>query len=220
MDRVRLDCETYRIIPSKYPPISLFEFCLDPQDLEAAYELEALTNDRLQDEAGILSLVPEEDRIAGPGTSVIMASFTHAAMQSRFTDGSYGIYYAGLDRQTAIEETRHWQAKQILDSSEPPFVRVMRVYVACVDPHAGAIVDLRADQSAHNPDSYQYPQALGRELREQSEYGVLYQSIRNPGGECLAAFKATLMKPAIQSVHLQYHWNGKEIFHIDEVKDA
>lgn len=31
--------DSYRLIPSHYPPIALFENLLDPQDLEAAYAL-------------------------------------------------------------------------------------------------------------------------------------------------------------------------------------
>ena len=67
----------WRIIPSRFPPIELFERAVDPADLEAIYELESLTNDHLREEAGELQLVPSPDRIAGRGTSYIMAAFTH-----------------------------------------------------------------------------------------------------------------------------------------------
>ena len=77
----------YRIIPSRFPPISLFEAVADPADLEAVYAIEAMTNDRLRDEAGELSLVPPEDRVSGPGSSPIMAAFTHLnPVGDRFTD--------------------------------------------------------------------------------------------------------------------------------------
>ena len=57
MDKVDVNSDSYRLIPSHFPPISLFENLLDPEDLETAYELEGLTNDRLQDEAGNIFLV-------------------------------------------------------------------------------------------------------------------------------------------------------------------
>ena len=66
----------YRIIPSRFPPVGLFDKVADPADLEAVFLVEAMTNDRLRDEAGDLSLVPPEDRVAGPGTTPIMAAFT------------------------------------------------------------------------------------------------------------------------------------------------
>src|SRR3546814_12948939 len=42
----------YRIVASRFPPISLFEDVADPADLEAVYAIEAMTNDRLRDEVG------------------------------------------------------------------------------------------------------------------------------------------------------------------------
>lgn len=38
----------YRIINSAFPPISVFEDTLDPADLDIAFALESLTNDRLR----------------------------------------------------------------------------------------------------------------------------------------------------------------------------
>jgi hypothetical protein len=101
LDRVRLHDKTYRIVPSKYPAVSFFESCAHPQDLESLYLLEGLTNSRLRQEAGILSRVAEEDRISGPGSTAIMASFTHEGMASRFADGSYGVYCAAIKGQVS-----------------------------------------------------------------------------------------------------------------------
>jgi hypothetical protein len=49
----------------------------DPDDLDAIFAVESLTNPRLRDDVGNLRLVPLEDRISGPGSSIIMAAFTH-----------------------------------------------------------------------------------------------------------------------------------------------
>jgi hypothetical protein len=67
----------WRIIPSRFPPINLFERVADPADLEAIIALESLTNDRLREEVGALQLVPQQDRISGRGPGYIMAAFTH-----------------------------------------------------------------------------------------------------------------------------------------------
>ena len=79
----------YRIIPSKYPPISLFEECVEADLLDELYAIESLTNERILEEVGTLSLVRPEDRITGAGSSPVMAAFTHAT-EGRFSDGSYG----------------------------------------------------------------------------------------------------------------------------------
>src|SRR3546814_4091279 len=79
-----------------------------------------MTNDRLRDEAGDLSLVPPEDRVAGPGTTPIMAAFTHLNTEgSRFTDGSFGVFYAGLTIETAIAETKHHRINFLAATDEP-----------------------------------------------------------------------------------------------------
>jgi hypothetical protein len=98
---------SWRIIPSRFPPIQLFERVTDPADLEAILAVESLTNPRLRDEVGEINLVPQEDRVSGPGASIIMAAFTHLNPQgSRFSDGTYGVFYAARDMDTAIAETR------------------------------------------------------------------------------------------------------------------
>src|SRR5690349_11222276 len=90
-DRIQI-----RIIPSVYPSINFFEDLVDASEMETLWEIESLTNERIRQEVGDLFLVPPEDRVSGPGSSVVMAAFTHIGKPSRFTDGSYGVYYASL----------------------------------------------------------------------------------------------------------------------------
>src|SRR6266487_2027679 len=90
----------FRLIPSVYPPINFFEDLVDPSEMETLWQIETLTNERLRQEVGDIFLVPTEDRVSGPGSSVVMAAFTHLSKPTRFSDGSYGIYYAGFSQET------------------------------------------------------------------------------------------------------------------------
>ncbi len=97
----------FRIVPSRFPPLGLFEAVTDPRDLEAVYQIEAMTNERLREEIGDISLVAPEERVSGPGTTPIMAAFTHLNPEGdRFTNGDYGVFYASLTVETAVAETR------------------------------------------------------------------------------------------------------------------
>ena len=79
---------TYRLVPSRFPPIDLFERVAAPEDLEVVFAVESLTNPRLRQEAGEIALVPRDERVSGPGTSPIMAAFTHLnPYVSRFSAG-------------------------------------------------------------------------------------------------------------------------------------
>lgn len=102
----------YRIVPSRFPPVGLFDRVADPADLEAVFQVEGLTNDRLREEVGELQLVLPQDRISGPGATPIMAAFTHLnPLGSRFSDGSFGIYYASKALDTAVHETVYHHEK-------------------------------------------------------------------------------------------------------------
>lgn len=198
----------HRMIPSKFPPIVLFEHLLDPNELDIAYELESLTNSRLRDEAGDISLVPREDRLVGPGSSPIMAAFTHIGFSSRFTDGQFGVYYAGLAIETAIRETVYHRERFLSSTQEPACQVVMRQYISQVQQ---PLLDIRHDTRLHDPDNYALPQQFARQQRQRQHWGLYYSSIRHPGGECIAVFRPIALSPVLQGSHFAYCWDGKSI---------
>lgn len=104
--------KTHRIIRSRFPPVDLFEDIADPADWDAILSAEAKTNPRVAESVGMLDLVPEHRRVAGEGASWAMAPFTHTSTDrpSRFTDGSFGVYYAGDRIEVALFETMHHHA--------------------------------------------------------------------------------------------------------------
>ncbi len=208
----------FRIIPSRFPPISLFETVADPEDLDAVYLIEAMTNDRLRDETGELSLVPQDDRVSGPGTSPIMAAFTHLnPMGDRFTDGSYGVFYASHSVETAVAETRHSRAKFMIATSEPAQELDMRVYAVDLAAELHDIRGLRdRNPTWYHPTSYADSQALAADLRAAGSNGIVYQSVRDDGGECAAVFRPRLLANCRQERHLCYVWDGNAITAIYE----
>ncbi len=209
----------YRVIPSRFPAVGLFERVARPEDFDALYALEAMTNDRLRDEVGEISLVPPEERLFGPGSTCIMAAFTHLNPQgSRFSDGSYGVFYCARKRDTAIAETRYHSALFMQATREPPMRLQMRLYTVQA---RGEAVDLReasrSDPRIVDPDDYSHTQAIGRSLRAAGALGIVYPSVRHPGGECLAALRTCIVKNCLHAAYLEYHWNGEGIEAVFEV---
>lgn len=205
----------WRVIASKYPPIDLFErVSTDPKVWEALIALEELTNPRVRDEIGNIALVAKEDRISGPGASYVMASFTHVnPLGSRFSDGSYGVYYAASDMLTAVAETLHHFEEFCRDASDPKRAEDMRVLLGSVDCEFYTVSDLPSDRAAAvlDPKSYAASRVLAAELREGGACGIHYSSVRMAGGECIAAFKPKAVSPPKQERHLRYHWNGSRV---------
>ena len=203
---------SYRIIPSRFPPVSLFDRVADPADLEAVYLVQNLTNPRIRQEVGDLSLVPQEDRICGPGTTPIMAAFTHLNPDgSRFSDGSYGVFYAANDLDTAIAETRYHRERFMAATDQPAMELDMRVYLTDVE---GDLHDIRSHEEladVYDPDDYSAGRALGRALKELNSWGIVYDSVRWRDGECVGIFRPAVLSNCRQGAHLAYRWNGEKI---------
>ena len=49
---------SHRIIATRHPPVGVFDGIADPSDLDALFALEGMTNPRLRQELGEISLVP------------------------------------------------------------------------------------------------------------------------------------------------------------------
>ncbi|MES9993731.1 MAG: RES family NAD+ phosphorylase [Candidatus Thiodiazotropha sp.] len=206
---------SWRLVSSRFPPVSLFDRVTDTEDLETIMEIEGLTNDRLREEVGDLFLVPEEDRITGPGTTPIMAAFTHLNPEgSRFSDGSYAIYYAANTIDTAIIETVFHRERFLKATNEPPIEIDMRSYASDIDNPFHDIRGQREErEDIYNPhtDMYGAAQAFANKLREEGSNGIVYDSVRDPDGECIAAFKPRILAPVYQGSHYCYVWDGNSI---------
>jgi hypothetical protein len=251
----------YRVVPTRFPAVNLFDRVASPDDFDALYALEAMTNDRLRTEVGELDLVPRDERRFGPGWGPIMAAFTHLnPLGSRFSDGTYGVFYCAASRATAIAETRYHSALFLAATQQQPLRQQMRLYTVLaegdvVDLRGGVNGDARADvrgdmggsvsggtrgapepatgttSGTHtadlrtapdtasafdapavlSPTDYSAGQALGRAARAAGAPGIVYPSVRDASGECLAAFRTTLLRDCHHAAYLEYNWNGHEI---------
>jgi hypothetical protein len=210
----------FRVIPSRYPTIHLFERVADPEDWEALYWIESLTNPRLRDEVGDIELVPPDERVFGSGATVIMAPFTHLdPAGSRFADGAFGAFYAAASLATSVAETRYHREVFLRATKQDPIELDMRSYLADVAARFHDIRGQRARMSdIYDPDSYISSQVFGRRLKLGGANGIAYDSVRHPGGECLAIFRPRLIQNLRQGVHLRYVWDGGKISRVYELR--
>jgi hypothetical protein len=210
----------YRIVASRMPTIHLFERVAPAEDWSALYELESLTNPRIRSEKGELGIVPATDRVSGPNASIVMAPFTHLSpVGTRFTDGTYGAYYAAESLETAIAETRHHSEIFLRATKEAPTEQEKRCYVADVSCELHDIRTQRRDlPDIYDPVSYSTSQKLGRRLRDAGSNGIAFESVRRTGGECVAVFRPRLVQNVRQGVHLRYAWDGTSITRVYEIR--
>jgi hypothetical protein len=213
-----------RIIASRYPPIDLFErVSPDPAVWEALIAAEQLVNPRMRDAIGEIHLVPPEERVSGAGASYVMAAFTHRnPTGSRFSDGSYGVYYAARELRTAVRETAYHFGRFAADSNDGQRYEDMRVLVGRIDNRFHDAGSLPAERRAEvlAPDTYAHSQPFGAALREAGSNGVVYPSVRDPGGQCAGAFRPSAVGVPVQGKHLKYHWDGTRVARYFDYEEA
>ena len=62
-----------------------------------------------------------------------------------------------------------------------------------------------------DPDDYTASQTLGSSLRDLGSDGIVYPSVRQPGGECAGLFYPDRVSLPTQGRHLDYHWDGVRV---------
>jgi RES domain-containing protein len=178
-----------------------------PADLPLIFELEAWSNDRVSAELGLLYRLPQEEWVTGPQATVIMAAFCHPRVAGgRFNGVERGAWYAARKLATAHAEIAWHRTRELAEVGVFETRVQMRLYLADFN---AAFHDVRGEDQ--DPDSYTGSQALARELLESGSNGIVYRSVRDPGGECVACFRPRLVGNVRPDAHFEYRWTGTRV---------
>nr|WP_299243427.1 RES family NAD+ phosphorylase [uncultured Halomonas sp.] len=203
---------SYRLINSKFPPISLFDDVADSEAFEALYALQALTNPRLQHEIGNLAPLPLDEIPFGiKGCSYAVAPFTHINPDgSRFSDGSFGVLYLADSLDTAIAEVKYHQQRYWSRVSGLHYERFVFRGLKSNFGEAGLrdAKSLPSEHSIYHPHDYRDARLFGSSVRKQQDNGIRYHSVRQPGATCWALMTPRCVHSIIQTAHLEMIWNG------------
>ena len=206
----------YRLIPSKFPPIALFEDVCDSADFEAVYAIQALTNPRILHELGDLTLVPKQDRIYGvTGAGYIMAAFTHTNPQgSRFSDGTFGVYYASIELDTALRETIYHRKLFLAATNEQPQEIDMRCLVASFSADLIDVYNAHNHADLYSLNDYRQSQTFGISIKTAQHNGIYYKSVRADNGTNFALLQPRVFHECLQQSHYGYIWNGQDVTNV------
>lgn len=209
---VHLTQATHRLIASRWPTVGVFDFVAGDEDVEAAFELEMLTNDRLLPPPERLHALPRDQWVVGiPGASMIMAAYLHSSENGgRFTTGALGAWYCSFDLDTAIRETIYHNARR-LSHSQAGFHQLiqMRQLHARADNEFDDVRGMKDTRpELYQSEDYAASQAFGAERRAAASNGICYDSVRRDGGINLVIFRPALVLDVTQGDHFQYEWTG------------
>ena len=201
---------TCRLVPSRYPTAGLFDRVASPHDLPELFELEGWTNDRLSNELGLLNVVPPDEWVVGPMASVVMAAFCHPpAAGARFSDDTRGAWYAGRTLDTALAESLYRRTNELAEVGIEETRVQMRLYHADFD---APFHDVRGEEPEwaplRDPGDHAHAQELGKTLLDAGANGILYPSVRDDEGECVACFRPRLVTGVQIGGHFEYRWHA------------
>ena len=212
---------SYRLINSKYPPVSVFDDVADADEFDALFELQALTNPRLQAQAGNLTLLPRSSIPFGiAGCSYAVAPFTHVnPAGSRFSDGRFGVLYLADSVQTAVSEVAYHQGCYWSKVPGLAYERFVFKALSCefTDVSLTDLTRLSPQHGIYAKDDYSAAQALGIRLRSQGSAGVQYFSVRNSGAICWGLFSPQYVTQMLQSAHYEMIWQNGGISAINQL---
>jgi RES domain len=132
---------------------------------------------------------------------------------SRYSDGSFGVWYGATSAQTTVWETAyHWVHGLLADAGfqHGPVTIERKLYAVACD---AALPDLRraTPRELLRSSDYTTPQALGRRLHHEGHPGLLVPSVRHAGGEVAMVLRqAVLSRPRFQAA-LSYRLEGGTI---------
>jgi hypothetical protein len=212
---------TVRLVPSRYPTVGILDVVSSADDLNAIIELESWTNDRISTEVGILHRLPPDEWVLGqPMASVVMAAFCHPRTGgARFNGADRGAWYACRSLRTAHAEVVYHRTQELAEVGVyDTFVQV-RAYLANFHGIFHDIRETGADfETVYDLNSYSASQSFARFLFDSGSNGIVYNSVRDPGGECIACFRPKLVERVREGSHFEYRWNGTGIPTIRRLK--
>jgi hypothetical protein len=177
-------------------------------------EIEGATSARLMaQERGISGLAANELVYDVPHAHFINASFAYARPQqpNRFNGANRGAWYAALALETCLAEVGFHLTNALADAGD---FNATVEYAEMFCSLAGDFLDLR--QRPQHPSlgadiaaAYPLGNALAARARAEGLNGIIYPSVRHPGGTCLVALRPAAVQSVRQGDVYRMIWRGQ-----------
>lgn len=209
--------DTHRLIPSKYSAGGdsvLARIADDDGHLKDIFDLDGATNDRLRAENNLLPGIGVDELVFGlPYYRIVNAAFCHAQpLGSRFNGPDRGAWYAAFELPTAQAEVAFHKSVELAEVGWKEEESVTYDdYLADFSAELHDIREARNFNRCLDPDSYVTSQELAQQLLTADALGIIYPSVRHPGGICLACFRPALVMNVRKDRTYRFTWdkNGK-----------
>jgi RES domain len=205
--------DTHRLIPSRHLPRGdsvLAAIADHDEDLQAIFELDLATNDRVLAEHRLTTRIGVEELVFSvPHAAVINASFCHPhPLGSRFNGPERGAWYAGFELETSQAEVAFHKTVQLAEVGRFEDSVTYDDYLSDLSASLHDLRRARGFRACLDRDSYVESQALAERLLAAASLGVIYPSVRRAGGTCVACFRPALVTNVRHGKTYRFTWDG------------
>ena len=205
--------DTHRLIPSRHLPHAdsvLVAIADDDAHLQAIFDLDLATNDRVAAQGQQFTGIGLEELVFGvPNAQIINAAFCHPhPLGGRFSGPDRGAWYAGLELETSQAEVAFHKSVQLAEIGRFNDSVTYDDFLADFTAGFNDLRSARGYRACLDPDSYEASQELAERLLEADALGVIYPSVRRPGGTCLACFRPALVSNVRRDRTYRFSWDG------------
>jgi hypothetical protein len=197
-----------RLIPSRFPPVELYEPIASIGDWDALKRIETMTNPRLRERSGAGLLLPEDrGRVE---QNWLGAPFAYPDPEpSLYSDGSYGVCVVADSLHSALLISIRRREEFLKRTGEGPTRLVMRVLNM---PIKARFHDLTDSPEMDDPTS---ARKTIQKLHHAKSYGCLVVGPRGKkDGLAIVLRPTAFVPPAVQAEHYCFIWNGERIHQI------
>ena len=206
---------TVRLVTSARLRAAVLADLVADDEIAALAEIEGATSQRLLAQDSSAYGIGRDDLVHGvPFASFINASFAYfkPGEPNRF-NFDRGTWYCALDVETCLSEVS-WHMAEFLGRTGryQAVVEYAELYASL----AGEFYDMRGmeDHAALHPDpAVGYPEGnrIALAARTRGLNGIIYPSVREPGGICIAAILAHAVQSVAQGAMFRLVWSGTSI---------
>lgn len=205
--------DTCRLLPSRFADQEdsvLAPLADNADQLADLFALDNATNHRLAAERGLMAGIGVDELVFGvPHFRIVNAAFTYPRPEgSRFNNGLRGAWYCAFDINTALAEIVFHKT---VEYAEINYFHDSVDYQLLLADFSGRFHDVRRAagfKRCLDPDSYIASQALAESLLDAGSLGIVYPSVRHPGGTNLACFRPALVNNVRRADAYRLSWSG------------
>lgn len=200
----------YLLIPSRFPPVSLFQLIADGKD-DIVARIADLHNPRLREKQRLLGSHAGEAGTSSPRfQNWNHAPFTYSNPEGTwFFDRLVRCLELSLDKQTALAVSVAKRERFLQRTGEAPIGLDMRMLSRKV---SGSFLDA-TDASVDLPLAERLD--LGKTLLARAQRdrlaGILFRSIERASGMRVCVLDGDVLDRAIQGEHFRYSWDGERM---------